>query len=59
MKNKRYCDAQIMGILKQAESGVPVSELCPEPLPVVNRPEFTGDFLGVSETLCMGFGPCG
>jgi len=25
MKNKRYSDAQIMGILKQAESGVPVS----------------------------------
>ena len=30
MKNKRYCDAQIMGILKQAESGVPVSDLCRE-----------------------------
>ncbi len=30
MKNKRYSDAQIMGILKQAESGVPVSELCRE-----------------------------
>jgi len=30
MKNKRYSDAQIMGILKQAEGGVPVSELCRE-----------------------------
>ena len=30
MKNKRYSDAQIMGILKQAGSGVPVSELCRE-----------------------------
>jgi putative transposase len=30
MKNGRFCDAQIMGILKQAESGVPVSELCRE-----------------------------
>ena len=30
MKNKRYSDAQIMGILKQAESGVPVSDLCRE-----------------------------
>ena len=30
MKNKRYSDAEIMGILKQAESGVPVSELCRE-----------------------------
>jgi putative transposase len=30
MKNKRYSDAQIMVILKQAESGVPVSELCRE-----------------------------
>ncbi len=37
MKNKRYSDAQIMGILKQAESDVPVSELCREPLPA----EFT------------------
>ena len=25
-----YSDAQIMGILKQAESGVPISELCRE-----------------------------
>ena len=30
MKNKRYSNAQIMGILQQAESGVPVSELCQE-----------------------------
>ena len=30
MKNGRLSDAQIMGILKQAESGVPVSELCRE-----------------------------
>ena len=30
MKNKRYSDAQIMGILKQAGSSVPVSELCRE-----------------------------
>ena len=28
MKNGRFSDAQIMGLLKQAESGVPVSELC-------------------------------
>lgn len=27
MKNKRYSDAQIMGILKQAESAAPVSGL--------------------------------
>lgn len=26
MKTPRYSDAQIMGILKQAEGGVPVSE---------------------------------
>ncbi|ASP23328.1 transposase (plasmid) [Antarctobacter heliothermus] len=31
MKNGRYSDAQIMAILKQAEGGVPVSELCREP----------------------------
>ena len=30
MKNGRYSDAQIMAILKQAEGGVPVSELCRE-----------------------------
>ena len=30
MKTGRLSDAQIMGILKQAESGVPVSELCRE-----------------------------
>jgi len=30
MKNNRYSDAQIMRILKQAESGVPVSDLCRE-----------------------------
>ncbi len=30
MKIARYSDAQIMGILKQAEGGVPVSELCRE-----------------------------
>ena len=30
MKNKRYSDAQIMGILKQAEGGVSVAELCRE-----------------------------
>lgn len=30
MKNGRYSDAQIMAILKQAEGGVTVSELCRE-----------------------------
>jgi len=30
MKNKRYNDAQIMEILRQAESGVSVCELCRE-----------------------------
>ena len=30
MKTGRYSYAQIMGILKQAESGVPISELCRE-----------------------------
>ena len=30
MKTGRYSDAQITGILKQAESGVPISELCRE-----------------------------
>ena len=30
MKNGRFSDSQIMGILKQAEGGMPVSELCRE-----------------------------
>lgn len=30
MKNKRFSEATIMGILRQAESGVPVTELCRE-----------------------------
>ena len=30
MKTARFSDAQIMGILRQAESGVSVSELCRE-----------------------------
>ncbi len=30
MTNKRFSDAQIMTILKQAENGVPVAELCCE-----------------------------
>ena len=30
MKKSRFSDAQILAILKQAESGVPVAELCRE-----------------------------
>lgn len=30
MKKSRYTDSQIIAILKQAESGVPVPELCRE-----------------------------
>ena len=30
MKTARFSDAQVMGILKQAEGGTPVSELCQE-----------------------------
>jgi putative transposase len=30
MKKSRFSDSQIMAILKQAESGVPVLELCRE-----------------------------
>ena len=30
MKKSKYSDAQILGILKQAESGVPVADLCRE-----------------------------
>lgn len=30
MKKSRFSDAQIMNILKQAESGIPVAELCRE-----------------------------
>jgi putative transposase len=31
MKTARFSDAQVMGILKQAEGGTPVSELCRSP----------------------------
>jgi putative transposase len=30
MKKSRYTDSQILGILKQAEAGTPVPELCRE-----------------------------
>lgn len=30
MKKTKFTDSQIMGILKQAENGVPVAELCRE-----------------------------
>jgi putative transposase len=30
MKTSRFSDAQIMGILAQAENGIPVTELCRE-----------------------------
>ena len=30
MKNSRYSDSQILAIIKQAESGVPIPELCRE-----------------------------
>jgi putative transposase len=30
MKKSRYTDSQILNILKQAENGVPVPELCRE-----------------------------
>ena len=30
MKNGRFSDAQIMAVLKQAEGGTPVSEVCRE-----------------------------
>ncbi|MGM0743315.1 MAG: transposase, partial [Pseudomonadota bacterium] len=30
MKKSKYSDAQIMNILKQAEGGVPVADLCRE-----------------------------
>ena len=30
MKTSRFSDSQILAIIKQAESGVPVSELCRE-----------------------------
>jgi putative transposase len=30
MKNKRFSDSQILAILKQADNGIPVSELCRE-----------------------------
>jgi hypothetical protein len=46
MKNTRSSGAQIMAILKQAESGVPVTELCRE-CP-------SSEFFGLVEPLCNG-----
>ncbi len=52
MKNKRYSDAQIMGILNQAESGVPVSELCREPgMSNASFYKWRAKFGGVNERL--------
>lgn len=34
MKMTRYSEPKILAILRQAEGGVTVSELCREPLPV-------------------------
>jgi putative transposase len=30
MKKSRFTDAQIIGVLKQAEGGIPISDLCRE-----------------------------
>lgn len=32
MKTSRYSEAQIMAILRQAEGGVPVAQLCRRPM---------------------------
>ena len=46
MKTSRYREARILSILRQAEGGVPVAELCREHgMMPLNRPSFAGDQL--------------
>ena len=47
MKTRRYTEAQLLAILRQAEGGVPVSELCCE---------HGMSTVGVSET-CYRYSP--
>jgi hypothetical protein len=49
MKKSRYSEAQIVSVLKEAESGVPVSELC--------RTHGMSELL--SNLVFEGFGSCG
>ena len=61
MKTSRYTEAQIIAILRQAEGGVPVAELCREM--ALNAVARRGAIIalacrafGVSET-CYRYGP--
>ena len=44
MKKSRYSDSQIMAILKQAEAGTPVPQLCREHGMSVTFPPLFGPF---------------
>ncbi len=62
MKQSKYSEAQIMGILNQAESGVPVADLCREYgmstaswLCCTNRPEVELPLIPQTDS-CYGHG---
>jgi len=42
MKKTRYTEDQIIGILKEAEAGIPIIELCRRYGPSAMRPTTTG-----------------
>jgi putative transposase len=42
MKTSRYTEAQILAILRQAEGGMPVAELCREHGGITIRPSASG-----------------
>ena len=53
MKNGQYSDAQIMGILNQAEGGVPVSKLCREH--GLRSASFISGGLGLAVWMCRWY----
>ena len=51
MKNAKFSDAQIMAILRQAENGVPVSDLCREQCELL---QMARKFGGVDASMMSG-----
>ena len=63
MKKSKYTDTQIVSILKEAEAGQPVKEICPASsrtesgndclIQAKNPPEISGDSSGDSYSGCL------